>query len=80
MYETEYLSTTEMWAGDVDITIYHDFRRTFRVTCELFQDIVEAAYDSVIFHDDRPGRKNKKRICSFICNLYYSTSATMACC
>jgi hypothetical protein len=26
MYETEYLNTTDMWAGDVDITMYKDFR------------------------------------------------------
>jgi hypothetical protein len=61
LYEIEYLKTTDRWAGEVDSTMYKDFRRTFRVPFELYQDIVEAACDSGRFSDDMPGRKNKKR-------------------
>jgi hypothetical protein len=61
MYDTEYIDTTDMWAGDVDKTMYTDLWRTFRIPFELYHDIVEAAYDSGKLRDDMPGRKNKKR-------------------
>jgi hypothetical protein len=61
MHKTEYLNTSDMRDGDVDNTMYQEFWRTFRVPFELYQDIVEAAYDSGRFRDDMPGRKKKKR-------------------
>jgi hypothetical protein len=61
VYETEYLNAAYKWAGDVDNTMYKDIRRIFRVPFEWYQDIVEAAYDSSRFRDDKPGRKNKNR-------------------
>jgi hypothetical protein len=62
MYETEYLNKAGKWAGDVDITMYKDFRRTFRFPFELYRDIVEATYDSGKFRDDMLGRKEKKSV------------------
>jgi hypothetical protein len=61
IHETEYLNTAGRWAGDVDNPIYKYFQRTFRVSFELYKDIVEAAYDSGRFRCDGPGGKNTKR-------------------
>jgi hypothetical protein len=59
MFETEYLNTTDKWAGDIDCTKCKDFRWTFRVPFELHQDIVKAAYDSGRLRDARPGQKKR---------------------
>jgi hypothetical protein len=39
MYETEYLSKADMWANDVNITMYKEFRRTFRIPFGLCHDM-----------------------------------------
>jgi hypothetical protein len=60
MYETEYLCTSDKWANDVNITMYKEFPRAFRIPFGLYQDIVEAAYAFGRFSDDRPGLKKKR--------------------
>ena len=60
MYETEYMCTSDMGANDVNNTMYKEFRRTFRIPFGLYQDIVESAYASGRFRDDRPGLKKKR--------------------
>jgi hypothetical protein len=42
--------------------MHKEFRRTFRIPFELYQDIVEAAYDSGKIRDDKDGRKKKIRV------------------
>jgi hypothetical protein len=46
--------------NDVNNTMYKEFRRTFRIPSGLYRDIVEAAYASGRFRDDRPELKKEK--------------------
>mgnify|MGYP003691383279 FL=1 len=60
MYEIEYMCTCDKWANAVNNIMYKEFRRTFRIPFGLYQDVVESAYASGRFRDDRPGLKKKR--------------------